>query len=364
MNPNLNKKLPEVAPKDAPPKPIHVEEALTSTSSASSQQVASQDTPVIPSDQAASQPAPGPKRKRPCGAEIKRRRKAREAAARGNLSGNPAPKIASSSSSPGVGRPAPTRASQTQPSKAGGSKRPRSECTTPSPKMPEKKTRAAPTKQTKNESYAEKANSHLRVAIINKLAEFGRLTPEQASEIERKLLEELDKILFNPTSSTSKIPTFGGIRLAGDTLRVACDDSDSLKWLQAAVGAIAVEGTSLGVIQVADLPRLSKLSIWIPGKPEDKGVVLARLAAQNPQLKVASWCCFHTARKEEESPGHLLVMGIGEGDATKLAECQGKLKYRFSTLTAKVTKSVTKEVPMETDGGEPSSGQDEAGGSG
>lgn len=294
-------------------------------------------------------PPPAKKNKRPCGAEIKRRRKAKEAAALAAASSaRPAP-APHAPKTKGVGRPKPQGKGQTQPSVAGkGNKRIRSATSTPSPsntgKRPCMQTAAPKT------SYAQAANSHLRIAIINKRAEFGLLTAEQASEVERQLMAALDKTLFAPGSSSSNPPSFSGLRYAGKTLRITCDDEESLKWLNTATSDVSIADAELAAIQVADLPRLTKLSLWIPGQPEDKEKVLARLGAQNRNLKVASWCCFHTAPKDEPL-GQLLVMGIGEADAAKLATMGGKLKYFFSTLSAKVAKSATKETAMECENG-------------
>lgn len=347
-----------------------------------------------PKDGEGSQKPPRKHRNRPCGAEVKRRKKARklaQALASGKSgttldppSGNPtglghsvvhpgnpragrqesrAPGARATASGTGgaggVGRPAPKGVGQTQPPRAGrGQKRVRSDGSTP-PTGARSKKRTRPPKESTKSSYAKAAANHLRVAIINRRHPLGKLTGQQAEQTQSFLHEALDKFLFTHVGTSSEIvPTFSGMRHAGEILRINCDNDASLTWLRNTTGTFLIDGALLEVVPVENLPRLTKLSLWIPEPEEERGNVLRRLEVQNPDLQVRDWCHFGTTPGKE---GQLLLMGIGEADARSLKNRDGKLKYRFATLTAKLAKTIpeTGAMEVEEDPGEGSSKQNQ-----
>lgn len=315
------------------------------------------------SEEGGSQSPPYKQRKRPCGAEIKRRKRARQAASaqarapvctstpqkvgaapqqglapRANPSsgGRPAQKPHRPVAK-GVGRLDPKGKSQTQPSTARPEKRPRTDGSGHSQGLNPRK-KACPAQGPKI-SYREAATSNLRVAIINRSVPMGKVTPEQTELIKGMLHRRLDETLFTPGGSDKQIPTFGGLRVAGEILRITCDNEHTLNWLSQTVHTAQPlwDGAQLKVIQEDQIPKMWKVSIWIPGESEEPELVLARLGAQNPNLEVGTWCTFHTAATGVP-PGRLLVMGVGEKAARVLNQSDGGVKYRLTTLKARITK--------------------------
>lgn len=333
--------------------------------------------PTAASEEGGFVPPPRSQRRRPCGAEIKRRKRARQAAlaqagapvcsSTPQKAGAAAPqqRLAPRASLPSGGRPGqkpprsmakgagrldPKGKSQSQPSASKTEKRPRTDGSGSSQGLnPRKKACSA---QDQKRSYKEAATSNLRVAIINRSSPLGRVTPEQSEMIKKLLNRRLDEILLAPVTSTAAVPTFGGLRVVGEILRITCDDELALNWLTQVVDTSEPlwDGAQLKVVQEDQIPKLWKVSIWIPGEAEEPRLAITRLSVQNPTLDVRSWCTFHSAATVVP-PGRLLVMGVGEKDAHVLNSAKGKVKYRFTTLTAKVSKSdpVTEEATMEVE---------------
>ena len=275
--------------------------------------------------QGSSRDAPHNRKKRPCGAELKRRRKTRMAAeALANAASSLS--LTSKGKQPakgGVGQPIKKgKAQPPQPAKS--LKRGRSAGSTPSPHQTMRK-KARPAGDPAR-SYVQAAQGHLYVAVINRREQLSRLTADQAALVQSKLHEALVKTLTSLKKTNQPPPTFAGMRHAGEILRITCNDVSSREWLEETVDSIKIDGLELTVVRVDELPRMTKVSLWIPGPPEDKKAVLGYLEAQNPELNIRGWCCFHAALKEE-SNGQLLIMGVSDKDATLLRNRAGKLNY-------------------------------------
>lgn len=313
--------------------------------------VSALDTPNTPEKGVPKNPTPS-RRKRPCGAEIKRRRKARQAAeAQASSTACEHSKFmlkinTSLPPSKDTVQLKPQCEGQTLLKDSGQCvKRPKITVNTLHRIPPQK----WPCEHSKlSTSYSQAANTNLRVTIVNRLDELGRLTAEQANNVESTLLDALDNELFNLTNSGSTPPTFGGMDYAGQMLRVTCDNSRSLEWVSTQLESIKIDGVDLKIVRMEDPPTAMQVSLWIPGKPDKKNIVFGRLEAQNPDLKINNWCCFHTASKEEPL-GQLFVMEVDDEDAAKLKSKGGKLKYLFNTLQAKVTIAPDKEKVLSTE---------------
>lgn len=191
----------------------------------------------------------------------------------------------------------------------------------------------------KKTSYREAATSHLRVAIIDRSSLFGRITSDQSALIENMLTRELDNQMSLDLVNIDNRPQdpimFGGLFFSGEILRVTCGNDRTLNWLQGVVSTNSAlwEGACLEMVQVDLLPRLTKATIFLPGNPEDDGLVMRRLRAQNPSIKIQTWLRFHEATKQE---GKLLVFGIGEEDRKAILSRGGKLNYKFSSVAVKL----------------------------
>ena len=251
-------------------------------------------------------------RKRIPGSEIKRRRKAKLLAA--------ASAGASTSTVPDT------------------KKRIRSDESSASPQKPAKRVMVNRPKQA-GFSYKDAATRHLRVLIVDRSNLLGKLSEEQANKIMDLLQEELDKALFS--SNLASPPTFRGCTYSGELLRITCENETTRTWLKSIVTNLSPwDQARLDVIGADELPKLSKAAVFVPGSLglADTSLVIRRLAAQNPWVKVNEWCVFHNSTREQPR-GRLLVFGILEADGELIKERGGRLNYSFSALNVNVRKS-------------------------
>lgn len=207
-------------------------------------------------------------------------------------------------------------------------------------------------------SYSTVTDSHLRVAVIDKQDwnsdSLGRLTVTQVALLEGELTKRLDLALAG--EGTGEPPIFRSWKHSQGILRIHCENDGSLTWLRTCITSLPPlwEGSMLELIPEGQLPRLTKVTLWIPDKTEDTDVVLGRLKRQNPWAKVCDWVVFHTADREEPK-GKILVFGVREQTKNKLIERQGRVNYLFTSLkvkihgsAAEVRREVESPAPMET----------------
>mgnify|MGYP005984135983 FL=1 len=77
----------------------------------------------------------------------------------------------------------------------------------------------------------------------------------------------------------------------------------------------------LNVVPLAELTRLVRTTLWIPGPPVDAEVAVHRLEGQNQWPCVKKWLLFHLeAKLEAASPSNLFVFGLGMGEAKTITE--------------------------------------------
>ncbi|KAJ3655341.1 hypothetical protein Zmor_014475 [Zophobas morio] len=99
----------------------------------------------------------------------------------------------------------------------------------------------------------------------------------------------LDRQLEHCLASGRQAATFKDIKHTREILkRITCEDEFSLEWLQQAVRSLTPfwEGAQLNVVALAELSRLLRATLWIPGLPVDAQVVLRRLEGQNQWARV------------------------------------------------------------------------------
>lgn len=78
-----------------------------------------------------------------------------------------------------------------------------------------------------------------------------------------------------------------------------------------------MKGAKLEVAQADDLPRLSIVTIWIPGNPEPTGEVIGKLGTHNPWVNINEWCVFRDTDKSDPTE-KLIVFGVSEKNAAAL----------------------------------------------
>lgn len=249
---------------------------------------------------------------------------------------------ASRISGSGASQPRPAgkgRPTQHTPSK----KRVRSDGSEPSPTI-RKRPRDSTNQPTM--SYKEAVNKHLRVAIIDWLNPLGKLNETQEGLVKAKLFEALDSSIERGDS----VPTFSSWRHSGEILRITCEDESSLTWLERTVKKLPElwKGARLDVVQVDDLPRLTKATIWFPDEKGPTDQIIRRLTAQNTDLEVSKWCIFHDA-PDDTAGGRLLVFGISREDVKVLQGRGGRINYGFTSLPVKT--KAEESPPDPTEGG-------------
>lgn len=285
-----------------------------------------------------------PRRKRISGAQQRKRQRARQEQAANTATGT-VPK-------PPTGT---VQARQPKPQGSGGhlhtsdKKRQRSDGSSPRNPPPKRKPGAPSTSGVKQPArthtgrYSDMVANHLRVAIIDKQNwdnnSLGQLTATQVETLKKCLSQKLDNTLIEggPTP-----PTFRTWTYTQETLKITCENEASLDWLRQAVKSLPPlwEGAKLEIVPVDQLPKLTKVTLWVPGPPDETDVVMRRLAAQNPWAKVREWITFHTSTKDEPE-GRILVFGLREMTCSTLKQHQGRLSYMFNSLRAKIHASGT-----------------------
>ncbi|CAG9831404.1 unnamed protein product [Diabrotica balteata] len=275
-----------------------------------------------------------PKRRRICGAEVKRRRKAREAmgkAPTGAAHITPAPPKTK------VKVPTSEADNGSTPKRGQGPTAPYVKRLHPSTSMDgtlrkHKKSRSGGNAATHSQSFAEAALRHLKVAIIDKVNPYGKVTADRENLIKCSLIEKLDRTTLSTSSSQS-------------------DDDGALAWLEKATADLKPwEEASLVVVSQDKLPKLTKASLWIPGDANhtsnDPERGLQRLTAQNPDMAIARWCNFHHEVKKDPK-GHLFVFGIGDDEMAVLRKRAMRLSYTFTSLTLKASANKVKDTSSE-----------------
>ncbi|KAJ3649881.1 hypothetical protein Zmor_021598 [Zophobas morio] len=221
---------------------------------------------------------------------------------------------------------------------SGSKKRVRSSTTTPPAAEKQKRMRRQET-TSREHSYREVAASHLRVPVIDVQHPLGKLTADQVEIVQNGLMGALNRQFDQCLVSGKQAAIFRGIKYTGEILRKTCEDEVSLKWLQQTVRSLTHlwEGAQLNVVPLAELPRLVRATLWIPGPPVDAEVVFRRLEGQNQWAHIKKWLLFHhEAKPEAASPGNLLVFGLGMDEAKIIRGREGRINYMLSSFNLKL----------------------------
>lgn len=204
-----------------------------------------------------------PKRKRISGAQQRKRQRLRQ-----EMAANSATKIVSQSLY--------TSTMQMYQSKPHGSlgygttitQNKRKHCDAVPPRHSPAKRRFVEPSGSKQPAWVPSSN-HLRVAVIDKQnwdnSSLGKLSANQVEELKKVLLQKLDETLFEGNSNP---PTFKSWTHTHESLRIVCETEASLDWLKETVKRLPPlwEGAKLEVVPYDQLPRLTKVTLWVPGK--------------------------------------------------------------------------------------------------
>lgn len=294
-------------------------------------------------------PKPHRRPKNKCGAEIKRRKKARMEAlalastSKSGISPMLRPEKAETASTDPSFKPpsskiapkdhqarAPARRRDV-PSK--GKKRIRSDGSVPSPSNVVKR---RPHQTENKRAYSEVATAHLRVAIIDSTDPLGKMSKERADLVKAKLLGAVDDFLFAEPPATVPTPDFGGCSHRFDIFYITCCDSATLEWLRKTIESFPPlwEGAKLKVVRESELPRLRKATLWIPDCRDEADLVMRRLRLHNRWANIHTWTQFMV--KDDQPGGKLLILGVPETEIELLKARNGRLSYQLSHLYLKI----------------------------
>ncbi|GJQ65260.1 hypothetical protein Trydic_g7387 [Trypoxylus dichotomus] len=155
-------------------------------------------------------------------------------------------------------------------SKATGVKRNLSDGSTPKVAVKRPKTNIETGK-----SYSG-ALTDIRMAIVPENYPESSISQEQAKLIRNCILQELDKL-----NVVGPEPKFSAVRHRAGMLRAACVDAGTCSWLAGVVRKCASwDGAKLKLIREDDLPKPIKALVWIPGPQMESDQILHRLKVQ------------------------------------------------------------------------------------
>lgn len=180
----------------------------------------------------------------------------------------------------------------------------------------------------KQASYREAAESALQVHVVNSEDTDAPLSEELAVHVRQSIVDLLDE---EPSSSATPIPRFNRSGLAQGSFQVACADQASLEWLCRTASKIPPkDGISFKAVKHSELPKLHKVSVWIPGPASHADKVLGRLQKQNPTLRTGLW---KVQYRDIKPNGQLLVLGVDNSSLKVLKESEGRAYFELSRVT-------------------------------
>lgn len=286
-----------------------------------------------------------PKGRNRGGAEKRRRRRARELLGSGESRGTLTTGTTSDAGAQREGLPP-----------AGGTKRGRSEAGTLSSPKRQVKRQRRPLKPT---TYSQAVSSALRVAIAGKNFPESRLDRAQCGLIQDSLERAIDCL---PTETP--IPRFEEFKLTEQGLVIVhCSNESSKEWLKTAVGTITPwESSELLFLENEQIPRLKKMTAWVPGIPQDQAIIFKRLERQHPRLKPGLWKVYE--RKVISNPqGVRMILGVDSGSyevlkSTNFQAYAGMVKVSFTDTKPAQAKGTSKPGSSGNPPGKPGTSKD------
>lgn len=123
-------------------------------------------------------------------------------------------------------------------------------------------------------------------------------------------IDSMGELIFTKAVN-SVAPKFENTHCRGNYLIVTAADKFSFDWLKSNVTAFEIwQGFTISVMPVADIPKLKKALLWLPGrKAVSDEESLSRLNKMNPESKCLTWKIFS---RKEESHGTRFLIGIDE----------------------------------------------------
>lgn len=153
----------------------------------------------------------------------------------------------------------------------------------------------------------------LRLAIVHVDDQRGGLSEAVQRDMEDHILKALDAHL-DKMQASEKPPILIWSGPVDKAYRVDCLDNRAADWLRTTVSTPGFyPGQKLCVVTAKCLKppkmKLLKVTVWVPGKPEDFAVLTKRIERLNPTLQTSEWVKF---KCEEKENGQLISFGMPE----------------------------------------------------
>lgn len=158
----------------------------------------------------------------------------------------------------------------------------------------------------------------------------SKLSGEQVELVKEAIAKEID------SASADTPPQFTGLWDVEGLLKILCANPATCRWLEKVVPTLVPwEGASLKVIEAKDLPKFTRVVVWVPKQTAaaDPGAILRRLEIQNPPLRTCNWKLL-TAK--EDPKGQTLTLSVDEKSLEVLRGRNMALYLTFSVIRFRI----------------------------
>ena len=193
--------------------------------------------------------------------------------------------------------------------------------------------------------YRTAVEKSLQVAVVFRDNLSRKMTEDEGQHVRSQLIRLIDML---PVKSDSQGPQFNRSGLDQGVFKITCADQHTLNWLKESVLRIEPIGAcNFQLVELAELSRLNKVKVWVPGVPSDPKLILERLSKQNCGLVTSEWRILY---RQEKPEGQLLVLGVDDASLSALRYTGGKAHLELSRVTFELPsqgQEATKEKSKE-----------------
>lgn len=205
-------------------------------------------------------------------------------------------------------------------------------------KIREDDERTKPGTSAPGQSYSQSISA-IKMAVALQTYPEGKLTPEQAKQIQQSLTKEIFKCEAGTGPQFTNSYTHGGV------LFVSCANKESKQWLEGKIPQLQLwEGANLRVGVAKDVVKTSKVIVWIPTdlvEAKEPVKILQMLKTQNKGLETEEW---RIISNKQEPQGTTLVLAINESSLKELSKAGFKAYLGLSQLTFRVPKKTEEKT--------------------
>lgn len=184
------------------------------------------------------------------------------------------------------------------------------------------------------------ATDELCYAVIDRNNPTGKIPSAQRQCLEEAINTRIMDYILEADEDATKIQV-NSYNFTMDVLMLQLASKTGIDILRKLVEEIPApwEGAKLALVNRADIPSLTKSSVFIKGWGSKFSAeqVLKVLGKQNRGLVVEKWEIFH---REETQTGTLIVVGIDQDSMTHLKQSNGKAFFVSQAVYFKVGKNI------------------------